>query len=1593
MKRSTRIWSMLLSVVMLLGMFPVSAYAISDDADRVAENIAMKEADSSGQVSLSGNTSSGYIRNDYIEAYINANGCFTMGTVAGDPNNDADNDKKLLYGHPGGTTSDTLIRIDNQDYFFDNYVTDISFNEAGAECIATAEIGDVTVKQIITLTTNRYTGMEDVASIRYTYTNHGSTAKKIGVRIMLDTMLGYNDGAPFRVNGEDIVTETEYTGNRVPQYWQSFDSLQNPNVTSTGFFYYTPDEAPDKVQFAYWPQICGSSWDYRVTSGMSFTRDSAVAAYFYPKTVPTNGSGSVVTYYGISGFAESNTDLTAPLAVRITAPAVMIPDEQNGGYLNNPFKVSAYISNVSSSQLNNVRASLYAGDRELLRLGTSQSATLSAGNLSTNEGRALQWTLNAIPQENETTAQYSIRFFCGTIPLKVMPLELKLLPVAPENMCCTVTFRMNGGSGTIAPKQIRIGDRVPKPDNPTRTGYIFKGWYSNVSCSGMPWFSILNNNGKGPAVTGDITLYAKWEKAQELEYGKDTYDFENSDSDFFRWYELFGHKYKLTGDYYDALFAGRTEGEKTALKEDMNEKWGGSCFGMSCVLSLVRAGDLDVEFFQSNADYLHDLTAPKDSATVTNLINYYHLLQGVGITLDARGNYNKNDETDNNRAIITALKNSAYPVVVGLNLYKKRDGSRLGGHAVVAYGYKLTSNGYEVSIWDPNDKHASKTLTISEDYKTSEFSAEYDTSSVYSYMKYALTVESKSYDYRNIENWLISTGSSAQSLNAVELQETANTYTLTTNYDSFAIESSGGASAVVKNGEKISGDLLISGGDYRNEIGQELKINYTIDYTQGESYTVIPAEAESERYTTMLRSADRNTGFSSILTAEKPCEVCFDHTGAVSAHSDEAQKLSATMGKNKTTTTWYSISAETTDTDLSLSATTESAKIACTAGNTVTVTAENDYNSLQFTDYTVGSSGEVTLTERGAESGIAVLGNQIAEMGHSMIFYSMGGTSVEAQTDIPMDTPAEEPEAPTRLGYIFDGWYTDAECAEEIRWNFDTPITEDVRVYAKWLEDDNYLHTVTFRIEGMDDIIFRVADGDSISQRDLPLIPQRVGYTAMWDRTDFSEIHTDIVVTAIYQADESLKYWVTFDPNGGEGEMEPVAVVAEEGGSVFVLPHNEFVEPDGAVFKGWSYAADGEVIEGESIILTGDTVLYAIWEGEMHEGIWLKGFKDRMPYTGSTVTQNFQVYDSATLLTEKRDYTVSYKKNNTVGTATVTITFKGAYAKQPKMVLEFQIYGISLNDLAVRYNDADASNGISVAYTGKSQKVIPVLINEANGTTLKAKTDYTITYSGKCTNVTDENWIVLTGKGGYEGTVRIPLNITPLNLQDASIAPIKDATFSGKEQMPKLNAKHGKITLKSGKDYAVSYENNVHTGMATVRLTGIGNFSGTTEATFRIKGIAISKAKIANCQSKVMYTGAEVEQDISLTYNGEPLEKGVDYTVSYVKNVDVGTATMYINGCGDFDGTQAKKTFKITPYSGDQVTVDPIADQAYTGAAVTPEVCVYFRGELLQEGVDYTVKYSNNVKAADASASKAPCATITLKGSFKGKLVQKFGIV
>lgn len=220
----------------------------------------------------------------------------------------------MLYGHPDAWSSYTTINIDGSYFIFNP--SSISYSGTTSLCQQVAN--DVYIVQELSIVKSATTQREDTVQIKYKIKNSSTEAKNIGLRIMLDTMLGSNDGAPFRVPGLGAVTnEIELSGDNIPEYYQAFDTLTNPTIITQGIFYTDKGNRPDRVQFAHWSNLYRTPWNYtvnpnvRFSNGTSYGGDSAVAIYWENEILLPNEEKEFVTYYGIGEFTQ---ELRPPLA-------------------------------------------------------------------------------------------------------------------------------------------------------------------------------------------------------------------------------------------------------------------------------------------------------------------------------------------------------------------------------------------------------------------------------------------------------------------------------------------------------------------------------------------------------------------------------------------------------------------------------------------------------------------------------------------------------------------------------------------------------------------------------------------------------------------------------------------------------------------------------------------------------------------------------------------------------------------------------------------------------------------------------------------------------------------------------------------------------------------------------------------------------------------------------------------------------------------------------------------------------------------------------------------------------------------------------
>ena len=185
----------------------------------------------------------------------------------------------------------------------------------------------------------------------------------------------------------------------------------------------------------------------------------------------------------------------------------------------------------------------------------------------------------------------------------------------------------------------------------------------------------------------------------------------------------------------------------------------------------------------------------------------------------------------------------------------------------------------------------------------------------------------------------------------------------------------------------------------------------------------------------------------------------------------------------------------------------------------------------------------------------------------------------------------------------------------------------------------------------------------------------------------------------------------------------------------------------------------------------------------------------------------------------------------------------------------------------------------------------------------------------------------------------------------------------------------------NGRDYIVSYENNVNAGTATVTVTGIGNYyMGSVSTTFEITKVDLTNAEVVFDpdltvdEPTMEYTGLEVEpQVVSITCNGVALVAGQDYDISYDNNIGpTPDAIVTITGTNNYEGA-ISWTYKIVrPLTDEGITV-VIPDGPYALDAdgnIIPKDGLIVSAEdgvELVAGQDYTIQYLTTENAGEGN--------------------------
>ncbi len=228
---------------------------------------------------------------------------------------------------------------------------------------------------------------------------------------------------------------------------------------------------------------------------------------------------------------------------------------------------------------------------------------------------------------------------------------------------------------------------------------------------------------------------------------------------------------------------------------------------------------------------------------------------------------------------------------------------------------------------------------------------------------------------------------------------------------------------------------------------------------------------------------------------------------------------------------------------------------------------------------------------------------------------------------------------------------------------------------------------------------------------------------------------------------------------------------------------------------------------------------------------------------------------------------------------------------------------------------------------------------------------------------------------------------------------LQDQIYTGKPITQELAVYHYETLLTEGVDYTAKYTNNTRVGVATLTVTGKGNYVGTLTKTFNILPLSVSEEDVVVLLSKdsFIYNNGKVQKPnvTSVEYKGVKLKNNTDYTVTFEDPSSAGAEgqTVYygidISFKGNYKGSLSVSYSVIGESNRKSISsasVSSLKALTYTGEELEQSFTVKDGKNILSKGTDYIVLYKNNVLPGTAYA------TIEGIGSYEGSITKTFKI-
>lgn len=362
----------------------------------------------------------------------------------------------------------------------------------------------------------------------------------------------------------------------------------------------------------------------------------------------------------------------------------------------------------------------------------------------------------------------------------------------------------------------------------------------------------------------------------------------------------------------------------------------------------------------------------------------------------------------------------------------------------------------------------------------------------------------------------------------------------------------------------------------------------------------------------------------------------------------------------------------------------------------------------------------------------------------------------------------------------------------------------------------------------------------------------------------------DVAAAEVEGLEEAAITYASDNPN--------VAMIDEETGKVTFLKTGEFhitaTLEDGVDYKGSTVTSELiKVTVADISDLVEVTMVATSDHAEYGQYI----------YNGNTWEPKFTVVLGDKTLEAGVDYTVSTPADMVnVGEKEIKLLFKGNY--KGSYTETGYITPFDITDLV----NVSFKGESEYAYTGEAW--FPKFDVYFEGILLKEGTDYEIYYPEDMTNPGSHS-IMVSMTGNYSGDIPMEAIIYARDISDVveiEIVGGASVVYTGTPWKPQFNVNVGSISLAEGKDYTVTYpEDMTHIGNKVFSFKFIGNYTGGKEITGSIAKKDISALVSISFINGDTYefNGEKWEPQFSVKLDSKELVADTDYILSYPEDM------------------------------------------------------------------------------------------------------------